>query len=115
MPFPWLLPFALGPTTSVVPKKAAETLLLPAAPVKLRKIGMPLAIDEMPDTCHPFRRPRASGLFIDPVAPSGRSAFHDTFKVCVRSSRSTPYVRFGSYGSMLLYSPPRVPRLRPSV
>src|SRR6266542_426137 len=68
-----------GPMTSAVPKNAAEIAPDPASPEKLSRYGIPLAIDEMPDTCQPFRSPRPIGLFMPPFAASGRKAFHDTF------------------------------------
>src|SRR5215212_8582361 len=76
-------PDATGPITSAVPKYAAEIPLLAASPLKLSRKGIPLAIDEMPETCHPFRTPRPTGLFIGPFAASGRNAFQDTFRMCV--------------------------------
>src|SRR6266545_86220 len=105
----------LGPTTSAVPKYEAATDPAAAAPLKLGRIGMPLARDEMPDSCQPLSSPLATGLSIPPLATSGRNAFHDTFSTWVRSEPSTPYVRPGSYGSIAEYSPPSVPRLRLSV
>ena len=61
-----------------------------ASPVKLSLMGMPLASDEMPESCQPFSRPRPTALFIPPRAPSGRNAFHETFRTCVRSWPDTP-------------------------
>src|ERR1700730_16550486 len=90
------LPLCLGPATSAEPKYAAEMVLLPASPVKVSRIGMPLATDEMPETCQPLSSPRPSGLFIAPLAPSGSSAFHEALRVCVRSESRMPYVRPGS-------------------
>src|SRR6185436_7633623 len=71
----------LGPTMSAVPKYVAETAPLAAAPVKDGRIGIPLASDEIPDNCQPFRRPLPKPLSIEPFAPSGSRAFHDTFRV----------------------------------
>ena len=51
---------------------------------------MPLASDEMPESCQPFSSPRRTALSILPLAPSGRKAFHDTFRTWVRSVAQTP-------------------------
>ncbi len=75
---------------SGVPKIAWVTPSPPAWPPKPRKIGTPLAIVEMPESCQPFSTPRMTGLSSAPRAPSGRKAFHDRLKMCVRSSGSTP-------------------------
>src|SRR6188768_3230651 len=76
-------------------------------PARRSRIGMPLAIVEIPDNCQPLRMPLRIGL--PSWIGSGSVAFQEKLKMCVRSLSSTPSERDGSMGSSDEYSPPSDP------